>query len=138
MAKTNTAVERLSAEYFAYMRSPEWKAKRDTVIYLKGTICRLCKQDSIIEPDVHHMTYERFGNEHMDDLIVVCRPCHDRIHQQQQNTRQARLAKPASFDSRLNGWATTVYGINWLSVPGRDVAAASFRRWLFRKEIEEW
>jgi hypothetical protein len=29
---------------------------------------------------LHHMSYERLGAEHDDDLLALCRPCHDRVH----------------------------------------------------------
>lgn len=30
--------------------------------------------------NVHHRTYERLGNERMEDLQIVCRSCHGVIH----------------------------------------------------------
>jgi hypothetical protein len=30
--------------------------------------------------DVHHLTYERLGEERDEDLLVVCCPCHASIH----------------------------------------------------------
>ena len=29
---------------------------------------------------IHHHTYDRLGNEHLDDLIAVCRRHHSAIH----------------------------------------------------------
>lgn len=29
---------------------------------------------------VHHLTYERIGNELVSDLLVVCGECHEQIH----------------------------------------------------------
>ena len=28
----------------------------------------------------HHETYERFGNEDFDDLLVLCKKCHAKRH----------------------------------------------------------
>lgn len=50
--------------------------------------CQFCKIFGILEltgviPDdrleVHHKTYERYNNEDPDDLITVCKSCHDVI-----------------------------------------------------------
>jgi hypothetical protein len=30
--------------------------------------------------DVHHLTYVRFGHERLEDLLTLCRPCHDAAH----------------------------------------------------------
>lgn len=30
--------------------------------------------------EVHHLTYERIGHEHPDDLIVLCPACHADVH----------------------------------------------------------
>lgn len=46
-----------------------------------GQNCGLCKKYlpmSFIE--VHHLTYKRFTKEKIEDLMVVCRPCHEKIH----------------------------------------------------------
>jgi hypothetical protein len=29
---------------------------------------------------VHHLTYERLGNEHLSDVIVLCLACHGKEH----------------------------------------------------------
>lgn len=48
--------------------------------------CQLSKQfgiaelsgvECVEEKEVHHKTYERYNEEEPDDLIVVCRRCHD-------------------------------------------------------------
>jgi hypothetical protein len=30
--------------------------------------------------NVHHLTYERLGEEHPDDLLLLCSPCHNLEH----------------------------------------------------------
>lgn len=29
--------------------------------------------------DVHHLTYDRFGREELDDLVLLCRDCHKEV-----------------------------------------------------------
>lgn len=71
-----------SPEYVAYLKSPEWLAKRRLLTRQYGSRCTCC--DSIPTSgnplDLHHLTYERLGNERLEDLTVVCRKCHDLIH----------------------------------------------------------
>ena len=40
------------------------------IAHLSGVSC-------IDELEVHHKTYERFNEEELDDLVIVCRRCHD-------------------------------------------------------------
>ena len=64
--------------YEAYLRSPEWQAKRRERIELDHHTCQICcRQDQPLE--VHHRSYRNLGNEEMDDLITVCRTCHKAI-----------------------------------------------------------
>jgi hypothetical protein len=64
--------------YDEYLRSPEWKERRDRIVKRDRGQCQSCTSKSQLQ--VHHMTYERIGNEHDDDLVTVCHACHQRIH----------------------------------------------------------
>jgi 5-methylcytosine-specific restriction endonuclease McrA len=37
-------------------------------------------QDRFARFHVHHKTYERLGEEHWDDLVLLCSPCHNVVH----------------------------------------------------------
>jgi predicted HNH restriction endonuclease len=68
-----------SAEYRAYMRSPEWAAVRAR--FIAGRTKKQCEgcgaRDRL---HVHHATYKRFGAERLTDLRLVCQACHTAIH----------------------------------------------------------
>lgn len=64
-------------DYYQYMASREWRLKRRAVIEQYGNWCRRCLSAPI--ENVHHLTYERLGDEDLDDLLGVCRPCHEYI-----------------------------------------------------------
>jgi hypothetical protein len=64
--------------YLAYLQSAEWQEKRAAVARRSGGMCEACNNARGL--DVHHKTYARLTNEHLDDLLHVCRPCHERIH----------------------------------------------------------
>jgi len=62
-----------------YLGSRQWCDIAARVRSRDGFHCRQCnKFDRHL--DVHHKTYERWGEESLDDLIAVCRKCHDWIH----------------------------------------------------------
>ncbi len=64
--------------YLTYMESDEWKAKRMLVLKRDGNLCQECKVAKA--EDVHHITYDNFKNEKLEDLVSVCRDCHKEIH----------------------------------------------------------
>ena len=67
--------------YRAYLQTPEWKEKRRIAIDAAEHRCNRCDyRGSSLH--AHHLTYERLGNEHPDDLEVLCRMCHAREHEQ--------------------------------------------------------
>jgi len=62
------------------------KKARNEVLERDNQECQLSKMFGIShlsgvpcveELEVHHITYERYGQEKTDDLITVCRRCHD-------------------------------------------------------------
>ncbi len=61
-----------------YLNSSNWYALRTLVLSRDSSQCQSCGSTHKLE--VHHITYHRLGAEHMDDLITVCRHCHQQIH----------------------------------------------------------
>jgi hypothetical protein len=39
-----------------------------------------CRADTFLV--LHHLTYDRAGRELASDVIMVCEPCHDEIHEE--------------------------------------------------------
>lgn len=73
------AAELRAMPYGDYLRTPEWRERRQNAIDLAGGRCRLCNTDERLH--VHHRTYERRGCEHPDDLTVLCEDCHALFHE---------------------------------------------------------
>jgi 5-methylcytosine-specific restriction endonuclease McrA len=46
---------------------------------LQRNICECCGMEGVAF-DVHHKTYERLGNELIEDCEVLCEQCHDKLH----------------------------------------------------------
>jgi hypothetical protein len=64
--------------YDAYLASPHWaEVKRQYRLSGKPQACVACGSRSF---QIHHRTYERLGNEHMQDLDALCRSCHRAAH----------------------------------------------------------
>ena len=61
-----------------YQKTPEWGARRRNVLLRAGYRCELCYASGRLQ--VHHRTYDRYGNELLSDLIALCRSCHQRFH----------------------------------------------------------
>lgn len=64
--------------YSAYLRTTYWEEKRKQALDRARHRCQTC--NSMDDLQVHHRTYERRGHERPDDLTVLCRTCHRKIH----------------------------------------------------------
>lgn len=68
--------------YEEYIRSTRWKRKREEYFRSgRPKFCQGCKDKSIRQIHLHHKTYDRLGNEDLDDLVPVCEACHAMIHE---------------------------------------------------------
>jgi 5-methylcytosine-specific restriction endonuclease McrA len=62
-----------------YRVQPEWQARRTATLARVGYRCQVCgERDARL--DVHHNTYDRYGDENAFDLTVLCAGCHERFH----------------------------------------------------------
>lgn len=52
--------------------------------------CEACGTARLLH--VHHRTYERFGQEHADDLSVLCEACHALVHDLHRKNGTALIA----------------------------------------------
>jgi 5-methylcytosine-specific restriction endonuclease McrA len=65
--------------YSSYLKTNHWACIRAFALERAHHQCALCPTTSPL--DVHHRSYQRLGFEAPEDLIVLCRECHDRHHQ---------------------------------------------------------
>lgn len=65
--------------YQEYLQSEHWRTLRAETIASAKFACELCgtKQPPI---NVHHKSYSRLGCERREDLQVLCRDCHKKLH----------------------------------------------------------
>ncbi len=69
--------ERWWRDYDEYLQTPEWRRRRDRVMYRAGTVCEGCLEQEAVM--VHHLTYERVRHEMLFDLVAICRDCHGEL-----------------------------------------------------------
>lgn len=65
-----------SQEYTNYCRSLKWKQLKFKILKRDCFQCVICKSKKDLR--LHHLTYERVGNENLEDLQTLCKDCHDR------------------------------------------------------------
>jgi hypothetical protein len=87
---------RQQVDYATYMRSRAWRQRRAMILDRDGHRCQSCGSTSRLT--VHHLTYERLGNENWGDLVTLCQGCHDWVHGKQR--RPAKHASKASQEAR--------------------------------------
>ena len=100
---------RFSDKYYKYLHTEAWRNKKKQVIersrkkipeYLicsaKFGVCEKCGFIAYrpYQLELHHLTYERLGNESLEDLILLCRRCHQQEHE------LLRMIKEAGEDKK--------------------------------------
>jgi len=60
-----------------YLRTKRWKYTK----FIRGavTLPQVCFCGKRWDLDAHHVTYERLGNEALEDLVFLCREHHDAV-----------------------------------------------------------
>ncbi|NEZ63013.1 HNH endonuclease [Leptolyngbyaceae cyanobacterium CCMR0082] len=85
--------------YTTYLKTFHWQMKRREAFKSAGRSCQICNcRHHPGGLTVHHRTYERVGEELPEDLIVMCRDCHDLFH--------GRLAKKGADLPHPDEWTS--------------------------------
>jgi 5-methylcytosine-specific restriction endonuclease McrA len=62
-----------------YRVQPEWQQRRRQALTRAKYRCQMgASHDGPF--DVHHTTYQNYGGERLEDLVVLCRSCHEKLH----------------------------------------------------------
>lgn len=64
--------------YKVYLKTEHWKQTREAAIERAGGRCAVCGNKTML--NVHHRNYYSLGEEENDDLVVLCKKCHEKIH----------------------------------------------------------
>jgi len=67
-------------KYKSYIVSMKWKIFKRGIVKTRGNVCERCgtKTNKL---DLHHKTYARLFNELPQDVMLLCRDCHNEIHE---------------------------------------------------------
>jgi 5-methylcytosine-specific restriction endonuclease McrA len=66
--------------YRRYMKSIEWSLFKWSLVSARGPSCEACGEWWPVYLDGHHQTYARLGHEDPADVVLLCRRCHDEVH----------------------------------------------------------
>jgi hypothetical protein len=83
-------------EYDRYLETEHWQTFRKLALaeQLKQhghNFCQTCAEESVAL-HVHHLTYERLGKELLTDVTIICKPCHDKTHLRDGQSRKRNYA----------------------------------------------
>lgn len=95
----------MSKFYRAYLYSDHWKKFRSMALEYYGNKCMQCGTEDAIF-DIHHLTYERLGEELFDDVAVLCRDCHMALH--------AEKNKPCQHEKKNRGTVINASGMHFV------------------------
>lgn len=70
---------RNNPNYDIYLNSYRWDKLRQRILKRDNHKCLVCGCENK-KLHVHHLTYDRFTHEDMDDLVTLCEDCHNKVH----------------------------------------------------------
>lgn len=77
----------INGDYAAYLQSAHWSRIREIVFRRDSYKCQRCGKahnwvtsTSFNALHCHHITYDRRGEELLDDLVTLCASCHKAVH----------------------------------------------------------
>lgn len=82
------ALTKNQVEHREYLQTPQWKALRARALDRDNHICQRCKKKRACQ--VHHLTYERWKNENLEDLQSLCAGCHIKVHKLDKINRKVK------------------------------------------------
>lgn len=102
--------------YVEHLRSPKWKKLRQQTLARANGRCERCtKIPKRLE--VHHLTYDRLGDERLTDLLALCNdPCHVEADEEREREvewlRQER-GEEARREAAKETYFAKKYGEDW-------------------------
>lgn len=85
--------------YGQYVVSDAWRWFRADWMRRHGTYCKRCGRAGL---DLHHVSYARLGRERDDDVVLLCRQCHEAFHMEN-GVRLSRTDKFCRNGARMDG-----------------------------------
>ena len=66
------------SRYFDYLKSKKWAQIKLDLYESRGKQCEVCESKRNVQ--VHHLSYKNVFNEEPEDLILLCKNCHEKEH----------------------------------------------------------
>jgi hypothetical protein len=130
--------------YAQYIKSPEWQRLCRLVKKRAGNLCERSHPGAFCSDrlSVHHLTYDRFMQEKLTDLQLLCDPHHELAdREREKRAREAfeQAGEEAMDAAGMNTYFTKKYGEDWWLQFGSDIASAyeEWDDWKERKADEE-
>lgn len=68
-------------DYKEYIAShPHWQVVRQARLKFDNQVCVICHKPASMGYETHHVNYDHLGDEHMTDVITLCKSCHAKFH----------------------------------------------------------
>lgn len=71
--------KRIPKKYALYIKSKFWTKRKNDYYRVHKKICQACSSKKFI--NLHHILYEDFGFEKDENLVALCRDCHEEFHE---------------------------------------------------------
>jgi hypothetical protein len=99
-------IEHKHAYRFVFLRSDKWKNTRLKALAREDAKCQICGVRAL-DNDAHHVFYPKsIWDTHEDDLVILCRPCHDFAHKlfKKCPTRKSSMKAFVGFVDSIRAW----------------------------------
>ncbi len=114
--------------YSTYIKSNDWRKKRKYAIHVAEHQCVKCKIKNV-PFEVHHLHYKTLYHERLEDVEVLCVPCHDRAHKEKE-----RLKVERSYNNAFETWVVKRYGEDAFDYMDEELLWEEFDDWIEWKE----
>jgi hypothetical protein len=100
--KRNQYLKDNKISYAEYLNTEHWKELKIRKLYSNTKhSCYSC--NSMDRLELHHRTYERIGHEWLNDLIWLCRTCHEATHAYERNHKCNLWDSPKRVRKKKHG-----------------------------------
>jgi len=80
---------------------------------------------------VHHKHYKSLYHERLEDVNILCVPCHKKTHIKIKEQREEE-----AYDNAYDTWVIKRYGADAKDYMDTDLLSEEFNEWLDRKALQ--
>lgn len=98
-------IKHLSPEYNEYIGSEIWKKKSLSMKEAAEFRCACCGREfRACDLHTHHLSYYGLGSESSGQLLVLCRECHNRFHEERSHEIKEVMALLRRINANRHSW----------------------------------